>query len=47
MLEAGGGLTDEEDEILSKFEWSKNEAVLHWDERVSRIIRCGMESEHG
>lgn len=45
MLEAGGGLTDEEDEILSKFEWSKNEAVLHWDERVS-LDRGVTDHEH-
>lgn len=38
MLKAGGGATKEEEEILSAFEWSKNEAVLHWDERVSLRI---------
>jgi hypothetical protein len=35
MLENGGGPTVEEEEILGSFEWSKNEAVLHWDQRVS------------
>jgi predicted NAD/FAD-binding protein len=34
MLQRGGGPTEEEREILGAFEWSKNEAVLHWDERV-------------
>lgn len=36
LLKAGGGASREEEDILSSFEWSKNEAVLHWDERVRR-----------
>ena len=38
LLKAGGGATEDEESILSAFEWSKNEAVLHWDERV-RLCR--------
>jgi len=34
LLQAGGGSSEEEQEILGSFEWSKNDAVLHWDERV-------------
>ncbi|KAG7528816.1 hypothetical protein FFLO_05915 [Filobasidium floriforme] len=39
LLKAGGGATREEEDILSSFEWSKNEAVLHWDERFMPIRR--------
>lgn len=34
MLRNGGGASKEEEEILGKFEWNKNEAVVHWDEKV-------------
>lgn len=34
MLRNGGGASAEEEEILGKFEWNKNEAVVHWDEKV-------------
>lgn len=36
MLRNGGGASAEEENILGKFEWNKNEAVVHWDEKVSR-----------
>lgn len=29
-----GGITEEEERVLSQFEWSHNEAVLHSDEKV-------------
>lgn len=31
ILRAGDGITDEEETILNKFRWSRNEAVLHAD----------------
>lgn len=34
MLRNGGGASEEEENILGKFEWNKNEAVVHWDEKV-------------
>lgn len=34
----GGDATDDEREILGSFEWSKNEAVLHCDEKVGLIM---------
>jgi predicted NAD/FAD-binding protein len=34
MLRNGGGASAEEEDILGKFEWNKNEAVVHWDEKV-------------
>ncbi|EGO19192.1 hypothetical protein SERLADRAFT_418489 [Serpula lacrymans var. lacrymans S7.9] len=34
ILKAGQGLTDIEDQILSRFRWSNNEAVLHADTNV-------------
>lgn len=33
MLRAGG-ITEEEERILSQFDWNHNEAVLHSDEKV-------------
>lgn len=35
ILRCGGGLSKQEERVLSPCQWSKNEAVLHWDERVS------------
>ncbi len=40
MLQQGRGITKDEEQILSAFEWSKNEAVLHWDEKVSPRGLC-------
>jgi hypothetical protein len=34
MLRNGGGASEEEESILGKFDWNKNEAVVHWDEKV-------------
>lgn len=39
LLRAGGGATSDEESILGAFEWSQNEAVLHWDERFMPIRR--------
>ncbi|KAJ9116963.1 hypothetical protein QFC22_004621 [Naganishia vaughanmartiniae] len=39
MLRNGGGASKEEEEILGKFEWNKNEAVVHWDEKMMPIRR--------
>ena len=44
LLRAGGGVTDEQERILSAFEWRSNEAVLHLDEKVSvssQTVWCG------
>ena len=35
MLRRGGGVDVREEKVLAPWEWSENEAVLHWDERVS------------
>lgn len=35
ILKAGAGATAEEEKILGRFTWSRNEAVLHNDVRVS------------
>ncbi|GHJ86380.1 hypothetical protein NliqN6_2782 [Naganishia liquefaciens] len=37
MLRNGGGASAEEEDILGKFEWNKNEAVVHWDEKLMPI----------
>lgn len=34
MLRKGGGVSDDEEKALAPWGWSKNEAVLHWDDRV-------------
>ncbi|KAF9524252.1 amine oxidase [Crepidotus variabilis] len=34
ILRAGGELTDDEERILGKFQWSHNEVVLHSDEQL-------------
>ncbi|KAK0468076.1 uncharacterized protein EV420DRAFT_1635337 [Desarmillaria tabescens] len=34
ILKAGGGVTDEEHQILSAFRWNENECVLHYDEAL-------------
>lgn len=39
LLRAGGGATADEESILGAFEWSQNEAVLHWDERFMPVRR--------
>ncbi|KAJ9101757.1 hypothetical protein QFC21_003096 [Naganishia friedmannii] len=39
MLRNGGGASKEEEEILGKFEWNKNGAVVHWDEKLMPIRR--------
>ncbi|KAL6302846.1 FAD/NAD(P)-binding domain-containing protein [Sparassis latifolia] len=40
ILRAGGGLTPDEERSLGAFGWSKNEAVLHCDERLMPIRRA-------
>ncbi len=37
-LRAGGGMTLEEETILGRVKWNKNEAVLHSDIEVDSII---------
>lgn len=32
-----GGITDEEDRILSQFDWNRNEAILHSDIKVRKL----------
>ena len=39
ILEAGGGVAEEEREILGGFEFSQNEVVLHGDERLMPVRR--------
>jgi len=34
LLHKGGGATAMEEKVLIPWKWSKNEAILHWDERV-------------
>lgn len=34
LLRAGGGVTRDEERVLGAFDWCRNEAVLHSDERV-------------
>ena len=34
ILNAGGGMSAEEQHVLGAFKWNKNEAVLHCDERL-------------
>jgi predicted NAD/FAD-binding protein len=38
ILSAGGLVTPLENQILSGFEWTKNEAVLHSDTEVSIVF---------
>jgi len=35
LLKAGSGMTEEEERILGRFTWTRNEAVLHSDVNVS------------
>ncbi|KAI5452649.1 hypothetical protein NCC49_000398 [Naganishia albida] len=39
LLRNGGGATEQEESILGKFDWNKNEAVVHWDEKLMPIRR--------
>lgn len=39
MLRRGGGVDLKEEKVLGPWNWSENEAVLHWDERVSQTTR--------
>lgn len=43
ILKAGGGLTDEEHQILSSFRWNENECVLHYDEEVSQVVTPSLQ----
>lgn len=38
LLRRGGHVSADEEKVLGPWEWSQNEAVLHWDERVSRQL---------
>jgi predicted NAD/FAD-binding protein len=35
ILQAGGGITGDEERILSQFDWNHNEAILHSDDKVN------------
>nr|XP_031863464.1 uncharacterized protein CI109_001340 [Kwoniella shandongensis]KAA5530536.1 hypothetical protein CI109_001340 [Kwoniella shandongensis] len=39
LLRSGGGATPEEEKALASWGWSKNEAILHWDEKLMPIRR--------
>ncbi|KAK1923361.1 hypothetical protein DB88DRAFT_490915 [Papiliotrema laurentii] len=39
MLKRGGLVTPEEEKVLAPWGWSKNEAVLHWDDRFIPVRR--------
>ncbi|WRT66575.1 uncharacterized protein IL334_003534 [Kwoniella shivajii] len=39
LLKNGGGLTEDEEKALKPWKWSKNEAILHWDEKLMPIRR--------
>lgn len=41
MLRRGGGTDVREEKVLGPWEWSENEAILHWDQRA------GLGSVHG
>lgn len=42
LLKAGSGVTAEEEKILGRFTWNRNEVVLHNDVNVSRSKFCGV-----
>lgn len=45
ILKKGKGITEQEREVLSGFEFSKNRAVLHADKQVSRRARaCALKA---
>ena len=35
LLKRGGKVTKDEEKVLGPWEWTQNQAILHWDERVS------------
>ncbi|WWC69966.1 uncharacterized protein I206_103910 [Kwoniella pini CBS 10737] len=39
LLRNGGGLTEDEEKALGPWKWSKNEAILHYDEKLMPIRR--------
>ncbi|KAH9949861.1 FAD/NAD(P)-binding domain-containing protein [Amylocystis lapponica] len=39
LLHAGGGITADEDRILSEFQWRRNKVALHCDERLMPVHR--------
>lgn len=41
MLRKGGGVSEDEEKALAPWGWSKNEAVLHWDDRVGHDSSAG------
>lgn len=45
MLRNGGGASEEEENILGKFDWNKNEAVVHWDEKVGNAKPVAAERD--
>lgn len=38
ILRRGGGLTSQEEKLLSAFSWNRNTAVLHSDARVCSVL---------
>jgi len=44
MLKNGGNVTADEERALAPWGWSKNEAVLHWDERASQDLAFALSS---
>lgn len=46
-LKAGGGTTLEEETILSRVKWNKNEAVLHSDIQVGLPCKPSFIGTHG
>ncbi|CAK5263045.1 unnamed protein product [Mycena citricolor] len=47
ILQAGEGLTAEEEAILGKFQWNQNEAVLHCDTNVRAHAGASELDDHG
>lgn len=41
LLKRGGHVSADEEKVLGPWEWSQNEAFLHWDERVSPLTNAG------
>ena len=46
MLRNGGDVSAQEEKALSPWQWSENEAVLHWDERFMPRRRRAYSGEH-
>ena len=46
LLQKGGTILPREEELLGKFKWNKNEAVLHTDLRVRKACLYACDSRY-